>query len=395
MRFLSADHIFPISTAPIANGVIVVSPNGGIQEVLDPDSADLPERSRIEHFEGILCPGMVNAHCHLELSHMKGVVEEKTGLPKFLTEIVSKRGFNAEARQSSFEAADSEMWQNGIQAVGDICNTSDTVSTKSASKITYHSFVELFSLDAGKVKETVITGRHTALQFKQAGLRVTIVPHAPYSVNEELFEAIEALQFEFLGPRSMHNQETESENEMFVSGTGKLIDTFQRFGADLSGFVGRNRSSLAYSLPKFLGTRPLILVHNSCTTMEEMRHADRARTNIFWCTCPSANMYIEDLIPNIPMWLNTGATVCVGTDSLASNHQLSILNELKLIQSKHPQIGLSELLTMATLNGAKALGLQDSIGSFKPEKKPGILLLNGSGINNGSLTADSTVQRII
>jgi cytosine/adenosine deaminase-related metal-dependent hydrolase len=80
---------------------------------------------------------------------------------------------------------------------------------------------------------------------------------------------------------------------------------------------------------------------------------------------------------------------------LASNHQLSILNELKLIQSKHPQIGLSELLTMATLNGAKALGLEDSIGSFKPGKKPGILLLNGSGIKNGSLTADSKVQRII
>lgn len=395
MRFLSADLIFPISTAPIANGVIVISPNGVIKEVLDPDSSDLSERSRIERFDGILCPGMVNAHCHLELSHMKGVVEEKTGLPKFLTEIVSKRGFNAEIRESSFKAADSEMWHNGIQAVGDICNTPDTIGTKTASHILYHSFVELFSLDAGKVKETVITGRQTALQFKQAGLPVTIVPHAPYSVNAELFEAIEALQSEFQGPRSIHNQETESENEMFVSGTGKLIDTLQRSGADLSGFVGRNNSSLAYSLPRLQGSHPLILVHNSCTTSEEIEHSVSLRQKLFWCTCPSANLYIEDRIPSIAMWLETGATVCVGTDSLASNHELSIFQELKMIQLVHQQIGLTELLTMATLNGAKALGLQDRIGSFEAGKNPGVIWMNGSEISRGRLTSDCTVQRII
>lgn len=358
-----------------------------------PDDENAPESSRIERFEGILCPGFVNAHCHLELSHMKGVVTEKTGLPKFITEIVSRREENAHLKSEKIAQADKEMWENGIQAVGDICNTADTLETKRKSRIDYHSFVEVFSFNPAKAQSVLQIGIEVAEQYATADLKATIVPHAPYSVSEELFDGIAAQQKRYSGPISMHNQETESEDEMFVSGTGELVETFKGFGVDFTGFNPQKRSALDYALPQLPKNQNVLLIHNTCSTKEEMELANTLRENLFWCTCANANLYIENRIPNIPMWLNSGATVCVGTDSLASNHQLSILDELKLIQEHHSEIPLSSLLKMATLNGAKALNMDKKIGSFQQGKLPGVLWLKNVNLETESLT-DSSVQRI-
>lgn len=358
-----------------------------------PDDENAPESSRIERFEGILCPGFVNSHCHLELSHMKGVVAEKTGLPKFITEIVSRREDNAHLKSEKIAQADNEMWENGIQAVGDICNTADTLETKRNSRINYHSFVEVFAFDPSRAKVALQTGIEVATEYQNAGLKSTIVPHAPYSVSEELFEGIDEQQTRFPGTVSLHNQETESEDEMFVSGTGKLVDTFKGLGIDFSNFKPQKHSSLQYALPQLPKGQNAILVHNTCSTKEEMELANTLRETLFWCACANANLYIENRIPNIPMWLNTGATVCVGTDSLASNHQLSILDELKLIQEHYSEIPLSRLLKMATLNGAQALNLDKKIGSFQQGKLPGVLWLKNVNLKTESL-ADSSVQRI-
>ncbi|MFM1876173.1 MAG: hypothetical protein RL266_1910 [Bacteroidota bacterium] len=394
MRFLSADFIFPISSNPVPNGVLVVSANGMIKDVLQEDDENAPEASRIERFAGILCPGFVNAHCHLELSHMKNVVAEKTGLPKFITEIVTRREENAEEKSERIAQADEEMWRNGIQAVGDICNTADTLETKRASKIAYHSFVEVFSFDPLKAGQVLHQGVKVAEVFKHAGLKVTIVPHAPYSVSESLFQGIRRQQAMFPGPISMHNQETESEDEMFVSGTGALVETFKGFGADFSDWNPQKRSALDYALPQLPEHIRLMLVHNTCTTPDEMQHALEERDGLFWCACPNANLYIENRVPNIPAWLAKGASVCIGTDSLASNHQLSVLNELQLIQKHHRQVMLPELLKMATLNGACALNMEQEKGSFQKGKLPGVLWLKDVDTRSGDISSAS-VQRII
>lgn len=394
MRFLSADLIFPIHTTPIRNGILVVGPNGAIKDVLTESDENAPEKSRIERFEGILCPGFINAHCHLELSHMKGVVAEKTGLPKFITEIVTRREENAHEKDEKIALADDEMWQNGIQAVGDICNTADTLETKRNSRIDYHSFVEVFSFDPTKANEVLEQGIRVANSYREAEEKATIVPHAPYSVSEELFAGIRNQQKAFSGPISIHNQETESEDEMFISGTGALVETFKGFGVDFSNWNPQKKSALDYALPQVPEEVNVMLVHNTCSTADEMNHVQTMRDNLFWCTCPNANLYIENRIPNIPMWLETNAKVCVGTDSLASNHQLSVLDELKLIQKHHPQIELSKLLQIATINGAEALNMDNEKGSFQKGKLPGVLWLKNVNLETESL-ADASVQRII
>ncbi|MDP6909198.1 MAG: amidohydrolase family protein, partial [Flavobacteriales bacterium] len=331
--------------------------------------------------------------CHLELSHMKGVAKEHAGLPSFLVDVISKREYNTDHKVERTRSADEEMWQNGIQAVGDICNTDDTAEVKASSRITYHSFVEVFSMDSSRSKKVIEHGIEVAGNFKSRGLSATIVPHAPYSVFEELYRLIRAQQEVFPGSVSIHNQETESENEMFVSGTGALMKTFQDFGVEFPREISNGKSSLQNSLPQMVQDQNLLLVHNTCTSAGDMNHAHAQRGDIYWCTCPNANQYIEKRIPNIPMWLEHNAKVCVGTDSLASNHQLSILEELKLINHHYPEIELETLLNMATLHGSQALQLDKKLGSFDKSKLPGVILIRN--VNQNRFTEETTVQRII
>lgn len=394
MRFLSADFIFPIHTRPIPNGILVVGPNGTIKDVLTENDENVPETSCVERFDGVLCPGFINAHCHLELSHMKGVVAEKTGLPKFITEIVTRRNENAHEKAEKIALADEEMWRNGIQAVGDICNTADTLETKRKSRIDYHSFVEVFSFDPAKANEALKEGMRVAGSYLEGGELTSIVPHAPYSVSEDLFAGIRQQQYGYPGPICIHNQETESEDEMFVSGTGALVETLKGFGVDLSNWNPQKKSALDYALPHLPEEVNVMLVHNTCTTWAEMENVLRIREDLYWCTCPNANLYIENRIPDLPMWLENNAKVCVGTDSLASNHQLSILEELKVIQQHYQQIQLGELLQMATLNGAEALNMEIEKGSFHKGKLPGVLWLKNVDPDTGNL-AKASVQRII
>jgi len=394
MRFLSADIIFPIDSQPIPNGILAVGPDGKIIDVLLPNDPNPPNSARIETFSGALCPGFINAHCHLELSHMKGLVPENTGLPAFIMQIVSRRHENADKKMEAIQLADEEMWRNGIVAVGDICNTADTLETKLNSKIKYHSFVEVFSFDSSKAQEVLTEGIRVANTYTQSGLKATIVPHAPYSVSEELFEGIRNQQSTFPGAISIHNQETESENEMFVSGSGELVEIFKKFGEDFSDFHPKYKSALDYHLGQLPSKVNSVLVHNTMTKAEEFAEANHQNQNLYWCTCPNANQYIENCIPNIPMWMETGSKICVGTDSLASNHQLSVLDELKLIQAKYPIIATKDLLRIATMNGAKALNLDHEKGSFRKGKLPGVVLLKNVDSETSSLSV-AEVQRIL
>ena len=394
MRFLSADLIFPIETQPIPNGILVVGPQGKIIDILTENDEDVPDSGKIERFKGALCPGFINAHCHLELSHMKGLVPEKTGLPSFIMQIVSRRHENAEQKMEAIRLADEEMWANGIEAVGDICNTADTLESKLNSRLRYHSFVEVFSFDSSKAQAVLTEGIRVAKTYTENGLTATVVPHAPYSVSEELFDGIRQQQAKFPGTISIHNQETESENEMFRSGSGELVELFKKFGEDFSSFEPKFKSSLNYHLNQLPKQVNSILVHNTMTRREEFEEANEQNENLFWCACPNANMYIENRIPNVPMWLETQSRVCVGTDSLASNHQLSVFDELKLIQEHHQSLGVQQLLKMATINGAKALGMENEKGSFRKGKLPGVVLLK----NLDSLSTDLSqisIQRIV
>ena len=147
MNFLQSSLVFPISSPPIENGIVVVDDSGVIIEVIDPmTTGELP--SGIKKHEGFICPGFVNMHCHLELSHLKGKFAEKTGLVGFIDQMRLGRG--GEFIHESILKADQEMLANGTVAVADISNSPDTIDIKKISQHYYHTFAEVFDVNPGK-----------------------------------------------------------------------------------------------------------------------------------------------------------------------------------------------------------------------------------------------------
>lgn len=326
---------------------------------------------------------------------MKGLLPEGTGLDGFIGGVVAQRDTDFETMLEAQYRADAVLWEAGIQAVGDICNTTDTVEVKSASRIRYHSFIELLGLSPERAEFVFERGKRLAGKFTEAGLPATLVPHAPYSVSQPLFRFIAERAVEFGSSVSIHSQETRTEDEMFIHGTGALMDKLRSLGIPMDGFVPSGKRSLLTVLPWMAACARIILVHNTFTTVDDMRWANAQHQGLFWCTCPSANLYIEQQIPKVDQWLRNGARACIGTDSLASNHQLSIFEEMKLLAKHCPSISFDDLLRMATLNGAMALGMENEAGTLEKSKMPGLLLLENIHPQHPKLTESVLVRRLV
>ena len=346
----------------------------------------------IQNFEGIISPGFINAHCHLELSHMKGMIPAKTGLQEFVKQIVGLRKVEDALIQEAILSAENEMVENGIVAVGDICNTLDTLNAKAKHRLAYYSFVELYDLDPTRAADKINAGIILQNTFEQNCIRASLVPHAPYSCT---FALLKLLATHF-GPHtiSMHNQETAAENEFFENKTGDFISMYERTKVSLDYFHATGKTSLQSVLPKINTAAHYILVHNSFTSVADIQAVRQQMPNTSWCLCPNANQYIESAIPPIDLLRAQKVNIVVGTDSYASNWSLNILDELKTIQKHNPTIELAEMLVWATLNGARALQMDKHLGSFEKGKKPGLVLISGVDAA-GKLSSSSSSKQLI
>jgi cytosine/adenosine deaminase-related metal-dependent hydrolase len=379
-RKFQADHLFT-GYEWLSNGsVLITSPEGEIFDIVPAAEAG-DETTR---FAGILSPGFVNCHCHLELSHMKGIIPENTGMVDFLVRVIQQRGFEAEVIRKAIEEAESSMLQNGIVAVGDICNTANTVEQKKAGRLLYHNFIETMGFIESTAAQRFEASRAVYEQFarlyRTPAESNSIVPHAPYSVSPALFQLITRFPGNHL--LTIHSQESAVEREFMEQGTGDFHRLYQALQLDISFYKPAKKQSLAACLAHFLPNQSLILVHNTNTNKDDLEYVagDGSEgapvANLFFCVCPNANVYIGNPLPDLDLLRQYKAAIVVGTDSLASNHQLSVLAELQTIRQHFPHIDRSELLQWATMNGARALQLDDVLGSFERGKKPGVLVVD-------------------
>ena len=172
---------------------------------------------------------------------------------------------------------------------------------------------------------------------------------------------------------------------------------YHTLNIDQRHFTPTGKSSLQSYFPRLAPAKKIISVHNTQTEPADIVFANQqvmqAGNELFWCVCPNANLYIENSLPPIELLRRYNCTITVGTDSLASNHSLSILDELKVITKNFPDIPLEELLQWATINGAAALQMDKTRGSFEAGKQPGLVLIEGTEPER--LTAESSVRRIL
>ena len=354
-------------------------------DVLNPEN-DTINWDEIKQYKGIICPGFVNTHCHLELSYLKGKLSEQSQLHGFVKEIIAVRdNFTTEERREAIILAEQEMIKNGIVAVGDISNGDSTFNQKENSKIKYHTFLEVFGLNPSTVNEVIERTRALKKTYHNQH-RVSITAHAPYSMSSQLMSSVNTLSDNVL---TIHNQETASENELFLTKSGKLYDQLTSFNEDIKEWNPTGKNSLPSYLPNFDSDKKILLVHNTYTNKADVAFSKNYSNNIYWCFCPNANEYIEGKQPDYSLFLDEKCTI--GTDSLASNWSLSVLDELKSISKKDTSIPLETLIKWATFNGAQFLNFE-SLGSLEKGKAPGLNLIENTDIENLCLTEKSSVK---
>lgn len=371
------------------NHVLITEGDGKVIDIVKTEDAG----EGVESFEGILSPGLINCHCHLELSHLKDVIPPHTGLIEFLCSVVTKRNFSQELIQQKIIEAEKEMYDNGIVAVGDIGNTADTAAIKSKSKIRWQNFVEVLGFTDAKAEENISHYKNvaaeieTALRTSYTAHRTSLVPHAPYSISPKTFELINTNTKNQI--ISIHNHEHPAEDELYKTGGGDYLKLFKIFGIEQSPFPVTGKSSIRSVLPHFNNGQTIFLIHNTYMPEEDVQWANEyaAANNIklVYCFCINANLYIENKTPPVEMLLSNNVSLTLGTDSYSSNWQLNITKEIQSIHQHFPAMPLETILQWATINGAKTLQWDDALGSFEKDKKPGVVLLKNDLSNSKRL----------
>ena len=390
MRRVSANYIYSTIDAPLKNGIIEIDSFGKIINIVD-TKGKLQESRNLEFYNGVIVPGFVNTHCHLELSELKNKFSQEKNLPDFIENIFNyKKQKTSEETIKSIELHDTLMHEKGIVAVGDICNTDNTIPVKVNSKIYYYNFIE--AIGFGDADDIFNKNKSLLKGFTKNNLNGSIVPHAPYSISEELVILLKDFAEANDSILSIHNQETASENEMFIKKSGQLYKKLESLGVDMKEWLPSGKNSIESIIELLPKKNNFIFVHNTYSSENDIKIINDHISNAYFCLCPLSNLYIENKLPDLKLFLNYPNKVTIGTDSLASNRVLSILEEMKVIQNKCQDVEFLELIKWATINGAKALKIDKKYGSLEIGKTPGLNLIANFDFQKMKITEKSEVK---
>lgn len=387
MRKIACQYILDENGTLRRMGVVSFDDQGKVISVDYPDNID--RMASVEYYDGILIPGMSNGHCHLELSYLKGSIEEGSMLDSFVRQITQIRGEWTEQQQiNAAQLNDRFMWSEGVQAVGDISNGTASFPAKVASKIKYYTFAEYFNMPPedqvlAYFKEKTA---HVAIA-RELGLLISPSPHSTYMVGDKLFKL--ASESDRL---SIHFMETATEMGLFDK-KGGMYDLLQEWEM-VPDFLyyGSHPDRLVGSLPSDI---PLLLVHNTQCKRADIEKVVNYFTNVTFVLCGRSNYYIERAFPPAELFYQMGVNVALGTDSLTSNHSLSMMEEIKWLCANNANIPLEVILRWATVGGAQGLGFQNEIGSFTVGKTPGAVLIENVDLIAMKTTPKTTSRRLL
>lgn len=363
----------------LCNPIVEVAEDGTILSVTTDENSEAIDRmAGTEHYSGVMIAGMINAHCHLELSYLHGKIAEGGGFAAFASEIGKIRSLaSEEERLLAIERADAQMQREGIVAVADIVNGASSFATKRGSSIEYRNFAELFGLNTKDISsvESLLSYENTSLTL-----------HSTYSLNSEIFRSVAQQNLNM--PLSVHFMESQDEQNLY-NGCGSLHDWYDRMGFKCDFLHhGSPAQRIVDSVP---AERPIMLIH---CCMVQQKDIDTIMGHftapVYWVLSPRSNDYISRIQPPVELLRRNGLNICVGSDSLASNHSLSVIEELKMFQD----VPLAERLDWATRQGAAALGLSH-LGEISIGKRPKISILSGIDYSTMQFTDSSRIKSIV
>jgi len=377
-RLCSARWVLPITDAPIRDGAVVLTADGAVVAVGTRDDmrARFPAAPE-ERAQGVLLPGLVNAHCHLELSALTGQVPGGHGLVPWATSLLRARAAtSADQLAGAVSDAASSAVRLGTAAVGDVGNTLAAVGAIARAGLRGVVFHELVgSRDALTGDALADAAREfaelTSDTLWPAGLAYTPAPHAPYSAGPELLRRIFSTAARTGLPTSIHVAEDADEITLLRDGTGRWPAVLEMMGVPAGSRVP-GMAPVAYleSLGAFAAPAPPLLVHMVHADAEDRRLAREAGAAVV--LCPRSNLHIGGMLPDVPALIADGVGLALGTDSLASADTLSVWAEMATLHAAFPGIPATLWLDAATRGGAEALQLP-AHGALATGKRPGVV----------------------
>ncbi len=359
---ISADWVVPVSSPAIRNGVVRM--RDGLIEAVGP-AGEIPPAEYHEALGSVaVLPGFINAHCHLELTDLRGRLPSRRPMPQWLFALIMqhRRGidFAGGARRGA-----AELLASGCTAVGDVCHDNAVWPALVDSPLWKVCYAEVTGIGpkvdgaidrlvaslAGCVDDPDPTGK----------LRFGVSPHAPYSTDESVYrQAIELAQSRDL-PVSTHLAETIDEAAFLKDCSGPLFEFLARLGLINQSVRAPGLTPVGYAASLGLLEMATVLAHVHYVTDAELDLLAGGRAHVAYC--PRSTAFFGRSGHRYAEMLDRGVNVCLGTDSLASNASLDMLAEMRTIWADG-RVSAETVIRMATLNGARALGLADRIGAL-------------------------------
>jgi aminodeoxyfutalosine deaminase len=415
MQKLKARWIVPVDAPPIENATIEIVDGriAAISDRPDPQAQDLGNTA--------ILPGPVNAHTHLELSDIAHPLVPASPFTAWLRSVMAHRQARPKAGRGSSDpvhgsrtalaAGIDEISSAGTALVGDIANPHDLALEPARPRQAGHAaargprvvrFLELLGLRRERVADQLALARGyldaaavDAAAVDAAAVDATAVdatavdatagtqeirglsPHAPYSVHPELLQTAIDLAVDRSAPVAMHLAETRAELELLARGTGEFVAFLQELGVwEASAFSLGGRPLDA--LKQLARARRALVIHGNYLDDEESRFvAQHSGMSVVYC--PRTHAYFGHEPHPWQALLARGVNVALGTDSRASNPDLNVWNEARFLFARHPNVDPALLVQMATLNGARALGLDHETGSLQPGKRADLALITLDG----------------
>ena len=325
-----------------------------------PSDPDAPKGEAQDLGRGVLMPGLVNAHCHLELSHLYGRLDRTQGFAHWVEDLVDQRGAQGPgAVRAAAAKAIRQMQGTGTVAVGDVSNDLAHLDLVAASRLVAVVFHELLGWNperAAAIAEGADARRAGRLG---RGVEVRLAAHAPHSVSPALFAELVKRG----GPAAIHLAESAEEARFLLRGDGAWQRFLERRGLGDLPFDAPGVSPVRY-LDDMGALRPGLLAAH-CVYVDDADRARLAAQGVHVAVCPRSNLNLGVGIPDVPALLAAGVQLCLGTDSLASVDTLDLMDDATALHKEFPEMDPAVIVEMATAGGARALGLQD-YGAIAP-----------------------------
>lgn len=359
-----ARWVVPVTSPPLVDGWVDV--DGGIIRAVGAAADAGRDAADGEVDLGSVCvlPGLVNAHTHLELAGQRNAVPPARSMPAWAAALLRNLEEGAGAEPAAIAAAVAELHRSGTALVGDVANTLASVAALEAGPVEAVVFHELLGFDVAGAAAAATAERLDRLVSARRHERVRIRPaaHAPYSVSPALFRALAAVP----GPRSVHLAESREECEFLRAGTGAWREILDARGRWDPEWRAPGSGPVAYLDALGWLREDTLLVHGVQMEPDEIRRVARSGATIV--TCPRSNAWTGAGVPPVSAFYAAGASVAVGTDSLASVPDLNTFAELAEVRRLAPEVPARRILHSGTLAGAAALGRGRTHGAIEPSR---------------------------